>query len=454
MCSYSYLDRYFSSFWVKIAVDSFSQTGHITVMETAAPGTNMTPETYTIPEYQFGDFVTRMAKLNRKAKRLGCPAASYHIQGETVLTVKRGTDEFGKAKVYHIPAKIVAVDGVAPQVGNHQLLARIEYLSDSKSKLFHTVPGFDIKVDERFRELNAGVCEHCNTHRFRKDTFVVRDTTNGEQKQIGRNCLADFIGGTSPETIAARAAYLKLFDDIGSSEGNDGYRSYFVDKADTRDVLRLTSACISLFGWVPKSQAGEGFRATAGRVAMHFMPSTAHLDQADKDEMFRVSSLAKEVAHEECADKVINWIKTDLSKSARSDYELNLCTLVVGELTETRHLGLVCSAVSAYQRAMNRGIEYAKKHIEAAKSEFIGAAGDKFKALPVSVQFVKSMDGAYGPITLIKFVDEKGNILTWFASGDKRYTPGEKLVISGTIKKQNERDGIKETMLTRVKAAA
>lgn len=412
----------------------------------------MTPENYTIPEYQFGDFVARMAKLNRKAKRLGCPTASYHIQGVTTITVRRASEDGGKDKTYNIPAKIIAVDGVAPQVGNHQLLARIEYLSDSKSKLFHTVPGFTIKVDERFRDLDSRICEHCNTHRFRKDTFVVRDTTNGEQKQIGRNCLADFIGGMSPEAIAANASYLKLFDDIGSSEGNDGYRGYFVDKVDTNTVLCLTSACISLYGWVPKSQAGDGFRSTAGRVADHFCNQTRFTPE-EKDEVTRVAALSKQPVHEEYAAKVVEWIVNDLSKSARSDYELNLCTLVVGELTETRHLGLVCSAVSAYQRAMNKGIEYAKKHIEAAKSEFIGVAGDKFKALPVSVQFVKSLEGVYGPITLIKFVDENGNILTWFASGDKRYTPGEKLVISGTIKKQNERDGIKETVLTRVKAA-
>lgn len=421
-------------------------------METAAPGTNMTPENYTIPEYQFGDFVARMAKLNRKAKRLGCPAASYHIQGVTTITVRRASEDGGKDKTYNIPAKIIAVDGVAPQVGNHQLLARIEYLSDSKSKLFHTVPGFDIKVDERFRDLDSRICEHCNTHRFRKDTFVVRDTTNGEQKQIGRNCLADFIGGMSPEAIAANATYLKLFDDIGSTEGNDGYRGYFVDKVDTNTVLRLTSACISLYGWVPKSQAGNGFRSTAGRVAMHFLPNQSHLDQADKDEIIRVAALSNQPVHEEYAAKVVAWIVNDLSKSARSDYELNLCTLVVGELTETRHLGLVCSAVSAYQRAMNKGIEYARKRVEAAKSEFIGVKGDKFKDVPVSVQFVRSFDGAYGPVTLIKFADEKGNVLTWFASGDKRFEPGEKLTISGTIKGQNEREGIKETMLTRVKA--
>lgn len=412
--------------------------------------TQTTPETYNIPDFQFGDFVARMTKLNRKAKKLGCVPATFQVVGETTIKTTR-EDEEGHSKVYHIPAKVVSVMGTAPQVGNHQFLARIEYLDDSlKSKLFHTVPGINVKVDERFRELSPGVCEHCNKIRIRRDTFVVRNIIDGDQKQVGRNCLADFIGGMSPEQIAANASYLRLFENVGGD--HDGFRGYFRDRVDTDTVLRLTSAYISLYGWVPKSQANEQFSSTAGRVAMHFGNQT-HYTDFEKEEIRRVDVLATQEVHVERAAKVIVWIKNDLAPVAKTDYELNLCTLVVGELTETRHLGLVCSAVSAYERAMNRGIEYARKKIESAKSDFIGHKGDKFKNLEVTVQFVKSMSSLYGAVTLVKFVDQKGNLLTWFASGDKSFTPGQKVVISGTVKEQKEYQGVKETQLTRVKAA-
>lgn len=414
---------------------------------------SMTPDTFTIPSYRFADFVVRMDKLNRKAKRLGCLPAAYQVVGETTIKVESPADhETGKpTKFYEIPAKLVTVTGSAPQVGDHQLLARIEYLDDGlKSKLFHTVPGVDVKVDERFRALSPGVCEHCNKTRTRRDTFVVRNVIDGDQKQVGRNCLADFIGGRSPEAIANSASYLHLFEGL-DSDGDNGFRGYFRDRVDTFDVLRLTSAYISLYGWVPKSQANEQFRSTSSRVWDHF-GNQVHQTEWEKAEVIRVGELSNQVVHVERATKVIAWVKNDLAPAAKTDYELNLCTLVVGDLTESRHIGLVCSAVSAYERAMNRGIEYAKKKIEGAKSDFIGVKGDKFKGLPVSVQFVKTMAGTYGAITLVKFVDEKGNILTWFASGDKEFTPGEKLTISGTVKDQKEYQGIKETQLTRVKA--
>lgn len=410
-----------------------------------------TPDTYTIPTYQFGDFVTRIAKLNRKAKRLGCLPASYQVVGETTIKVPTPEDFESDEKFYEIPAKIVSVAGTAPQVGDHQLLARIEYLGDGeKSKLFHTVPGTDIKVDERFRGLSAHVCEHCNTSRVRRDTFVVRNTIDGEQLQVGRNCLADFIGGVSPEQIAANAAYLKLFDNIGG-EGNDGFRGYFHDRIDTKKVLCLTSAYINVYGWVPKSQSNDQFRPTSSRVYDHFCNQT-RFTQEEKAEVIAFDAMSKDIINTSRATDVINWIKNDLAPVAKNDYELNLCTLVVGDLTETRHLGIVCSAVSAYQRAMNRGVEYARKKIEHAKSAYVGTVGDRLRDLAVTVQFVKSMNSIYGSTTLVKFVDETGNIMSWFASGDKIYQPGQKLVITGTVKAHKEYQDIKETQLTRVKA--
>lgn len=422
----------------------FSIGAIVTAMENTI---QTTPDTFTIPTFQFEDFVIRFAKLNRKAKKLGCPVASYKVVGETTIKVPTPEDFESDKKFYYVPAKIVSVTGSAPQVGDHQMLARIEYLGDGeKSKLFHTVPGADIKVDERFRALSAGTCEHCNMARVRRDTFVVRNTVNGEQKQVGRNCLADFIGGISPEQIAANAAYLKLFDDV---TGNDNsFKGYFHNHIDTVEVLKLTSAYISLYGWVPKSQ-GEYMRPTASRVADHFC-SQIHFTPEEKAEVIRVHLLANEPVHITRASEVITWIKNDLAPIAKSDYELNLCTLVVNDLTETRHLGIVCSAVSAYQRAMNRGVEYAKKKIDAANSAFVGTVGERIRNVAVSVQFIKVMAGTFGATTLVKFVDKNGNLFSWFASGDKQYQVGQNMTITGTVKAHKEYQGTLETQLSRV----
>lgn len=417
-----------------------------------------TPEVYTIPAYRMGEFIERFTKMNRKAKKLGCPPVSYTIIGETEIKVQRPTEEdvfFGqKGKVYTIPAKLVTVAGVTPQVEGFQLLARIEYLSDSKSKLFHTVPGTNVKVDERFRALSAGVCEHCNTARLRRDTFVVRNVETGEQKQIGRNCLADFIGGRSPEAVANWASYLDLFDKLGGGrdeeEGWGNFRGYFVDKADTLAVLTLTAAYIKRFGWVPRSQA-EFNTPTSAKVGRHFQ-STRGRDEGELREMREIAeAIAANPEYKARAERVIAWIKNDLAPVAKSDYELNLCTLVVGELTESRHLGIVCSAVAAYERAQNREIEYAKRKADLKKSQFVGAVKERLRNVEATVQFVRSMSGTFGPVTLVKFLDNSGNLLTWFASSGLDYTVGTKVVLTATVKGHKEYEGVKETSLTRAK---
>ena len=58
--------------------------------------------------------------------------------------------------------------------------------------------------------------------------------------------------------------------------------------------------------------------------------------------------------------------------------------------------------------------------------------------------------GQWGPTTLVKFIDNDGNLLTWFASGDRDYNVGEAGFITGTVKQHKEYQGIKETSVSRV----
>jgi hypothetical protein len=402
-------------------------------------------DTFKIADYRFADFVKRFEKLNRKASKLSCDKAGYAVIGSVEIEASHN------GKKYLLPGKEVRVWGVAPQVAGHQLLARIEYLSDSKSKLFHTVPGIDVKVDERFRDLDARVCEHCHVNRFRKDTFVVREVETGAQKQIGRNCLGDFLGGVSPEHIANVTSYINLFDEV--RDGNDGYSGYFVDKVDTIDVLKLTSAYIATYGWVPKSAASETQEPTAYRVARHF-GGWAHLKEDEKVYLRKMGDLAEQPEHVQRAMETVEWVKNDLAPRAKSDYEINLCTLVVNSLTESKHIGLVASAISAYQRATNQKVDYAVRKAATQNSTHIGTVGQKISDLEATITFVHCSAGTYGPVTIVKFLDNNGNLLTWFASGDKDLEVGKRVKIAGTIKALKEYQGIAETQLTRVKVAA
>lgn len=408
------------------------------------------PTIYTIPDYRLPEFVKKLGKLNRKAAKLGCAAVSYTVVGHESLSVLPPDAPDSKEYYVRIEATQITVSGEAPKLGDWSFIAKVEPLEDGKTSLIHTVPGTSTKVDDRFRSLGPSVCEHCNARRIRRDTFVVCHDVTGEQKQVGRQCLADFTGINTPSKVALSTERLNLFDEASDSDPGS-FRPYFGDKADTKAVLALTSAYISKFGWVPRSQS-EYRTPTAAMVAKHFWLDK-YATEREKQEVAEFNQIAKEPVHQERAAKVVEWIKTELADKVRSDYEQNLVALTVLDLTTTKHLGIVCSAVAAYQKANNLKVEYAKRNETAKLSRFVGQVGEKINGVKATIQFVKSMQSHYGALTLVKFVDENQNIYSWFASGDKDFEAGQACVIKGSIKGHKEYNGIQETQLTRVKVA-
>ena len=168
------------------------------------------------------------------------------------------------------------------------------------------------------------------------------------------------------------------------------------------------------------------------------------------------------IANEEggLLDKAIEWAKA-LGDENPKDYLRNL-SILTKESTPITHkeLGLACSLISTYEREMGRELERAER-VETFKdkwgnSAFLGEKGTKIVA-NVEVLKISEIVGEYGPVEIIKMGTDDGNILTWFSTSS---TPTElsevagKATIKGTVKGTNEYNGIKETIITRVKVAA
>lgn len=406
---------------------------------------------FTIPLPAWGEFTAKIAKLNKKAAKLGCEPITYDFLGEHQVEMRHywKVDGEERSREYKVPAKVILLHGSAPKLEGFKFIARIEYLSDRKTTLFHTVPGTDTKIDERFRSLGAGICEHCKTQRYRKDCFVVEEVATGIQTQVGRQCLADFTGINTPGQIAAKASWLSVYEQL-RGDNERMWSDWRAEQIDTLWVLQLTSAAIGKYGWVPKSASSETRCSTASHVVEHFMGWPT--DPDEQAVLKAAAARAEEPEHVERARKVWEWVRGELAEKARSDYELNLVVLVKGELAEIKHLGIVCSAVAAWQRATNQKIEYAKKQAALATSEHLtGSIGERKRGMACTVYQVRALEpGQWGPKTMVKFLTGEGNLLTWFASGDRQYEVGEEVKIDGTIKQFKEYRGVKETQLSRV----
>jgi hypothetical protein len=107
-------------------------------------------------------------------------------------------------------------------------------------------------------------CDHCQTNRQRKDTFVVRHE-GGEEKLIGRQCLKDFLGHASAEALARfYEAYADMtgdLDDYVEDLPNNQIR--YEMPFDTTYYLAIVSKVIRERGWLPRSKASDFNLATA-----------------------------------------------------------------------------------------------------------------------------------------------------------------------------------------------
>ncbi|MBO6266973.1 MAG: hypothetical protein J6M06_01940, partial [Synergistaceae bacterium] len=88
---------------------------------------------------------------------------------------------------------------------------------------------------------------------------------------------------------------------------------------------------------------------------------------------------------------------------------------------------------------------------EAKASEHVGSVGQRITVSAATAKLLTSWEGTYGTTYLYKFTDESGNVFIWYASRPINVADG--MTLKGTVKDHNERDGVKQTVLTRCKAA-
>lgn len=388
-------------------------------------------------------------KLVRKAARYGNPDVSYTV-GQPYQEIEKRRRFDGKVVEVKGPWRVaLTVEGAAPQVGPYEFLAKVEHTK--AGNILDIVPGRT--VNPRFRTTKSS-CEHCRTDRQRNETFVLRNTETGEEVQVGRTCLKDFLGYCDPAQVAQRFAFFRDFASLGEDDDSWG-RGSWGGWAPTTEVVALSSACIRLRGWASKAQAqAQDIPSTRDHVAdVLWPPFDIHKDY-NRDRKARMEELAKAVneADWELAEKAVAWAAE--GGAGNSDYGHNLQVLCSTELTEMKRAGFVCSAVQAYERAMEREVERAKGRDRNLSSKWVGQVGERLKGLELVQESSRAIGGDWGDMVLIKFRDEAGNVFTWFTASGTGFENGMRVKVDGTVKGHREYQGAKETQLNRCKVCA
>lgn len=403
-------------------------------------------ETYRIPEENLGVLEKRIKKLNRHAKKIGVSPVIMVItnQSEDVMEKGGGVIRF----------KFVEIHGQSPVIEGWTFLATIQHTTvrrddTSATNIVRVVPGEEIP--DKYRATDP-TCDHCKTSRIRKDTYIVRHEDEGF-KQVGSSCLKDFLGHADPHGMARYAEFLGIF----RSEATGGWcdvdpsiaRSYM----DTETYLLYVAATIRSFGWVSRTEGRNAQCTATADLALDLMFDRSQIAEP------KVSIRKSDTREVEIA---LEWVRVDLPKKNNlNDYLSNLVVACTETVTEIRSAGIVASLIATYRREREREFEREKEREIGGNSDWVGEL-DKRIDVTLTVVWLRDFHGYYGVTTMHKFLDGDGNVLVWFASnpfiipheesedGTTAMVQGGTYELRGTVKRHDERDGIKQTILTRI----
>jgi hypothetical protein len=417
----------------------------------------MRTEQYSIPTFNLGKLNKKLSTINRRALRNGIPQVTLTETGRRFIPdPNQPAGAIQAHKAYGLPCVMIELvdftfTGDDLKIAGWTFLGTLDHTSMPGHVIVQSVPGQ--KVPQSYFHAPA-VCDHCGQKRHRNETFVVRHD-NGEEKQVGRNCLELFFGRDPHAVLQQLSRLWQFIKELSDEEkwygGSGNYPTFY----PLDWVLGRAASVIRQNGWVSRAMADEheGMRTTASWVSEMTSPPY----RATDEEMRTWEAMVRkyEPTEGDLAEvaQVVTWWNELPERD--SSYEHNCKTFARDGQVPVQMFGYACSMVSTWQKAMDRLM---LKKAQPKRNEYVGSVGQR---MDIQVQVVALHDagiiveGFFRPRTFYKMKDLEGRTLVWYKSGDPEMERGQSYVIRGTVKDQRpyvDQKGVSTntTYLTRV----
>lgn len=367
----------------------------------------------------------KIAKINARAEKRGWTG---RLVVDAVRTEVTETNDAGieATKVFYM----TKITGTAPRYNGWEFLAVLDWHSAGGELLTRVSPGVELTGTLDRSNLRPGACDHCDTVRDRKDIYLVRHA-DGRTLQVGSTCIKDFLGWTAmPVFIRA--------DDIEPEYEGMGGGSRWLDFA-VDDVLTVAWALIKR----------DGFRPASFGNPTKYDVLTVLNPHGEKEKAFAREARALVADAKAQAAQIRAYVLDEMT--GNSEYVVNLQVALRASYVTARAFGLVVSAPQAWAKAVERDLTRKAQRDEIA-NEWMGQEGDKI-TVSASVKSIRCLDNNFGTTWLYTMVTDDHHMVKWFAS---KPALGEEVtdkvfVLTGTVKKCDEYQGTKATVLTRCK---
>ena len=403
-----------------------------------------TAQTFTIPACRLDAVEKLVARFARKAAKLGldAPAITSREEFSRFWILNRSGDIVAgpwdglpacvrdDANLRELEMVRLEVAGERPVIAGWRFAAVLERTEGGM--LLRKSPYFETELPHEFRTA-VSECQHCQTRRARKETFVLHGVESGAWMQVGRQCLQDFLANANPAAWLSAYEFERAITEL-CSEPEDGWGGFGAPVVVTSVFVACAFAVCRTEGYLPASRAT--MRTPTGMYVANALGSQerevrdAMLDLVtDRDREHAAAALA--------------WI-ADVDASGDNDFMHNL--RVVAACPTVRRANMLASLVPAFDRDLSRKVEVSVK-----LNEHLPGAAPKSKFCETLTVVRKSVyEHDHGWTSKISFEDSAGRLVFWSTSSSDLMV-GDVVTLRGTVKELGEFNGRLQTVVTRCK---
>ena len=363
--------------------------------------------------------VAKAKKVAERATKKGL-SGGFTVSTETELLPGRYPTEPPREVTYLI------IEGEPASYAGWTFVAKAEWVNGLP--VVTGSPWYDGEPVER-ETLVEGGCDHCKTSRQRKSVIIVEK--DGARKQVGKQCLADYLGHEAPVT---------WFSDSDPFAGFGGYSGGGVQFSSLIGDLTWAAAIVRAKGFVPTSD----YNRTPTKQLVSLAKSPCPSNWAGEKDWKELQGLINRETDGVTAEAILAYA---LTLKGNSDYTQNVKAVVSAEsgYYNPKYLGLVVSLAGGYARETEKQARAAAAPV--VEAEF-GAVGEKITVTLTAISS-QAFETQYGTSYANIFTGE-GYRFKWFTA-TRWFEEGEEVTVKATIKGYDEWRGSKSTLLTRCK---
>lgn len=385
---------------------------------------------YSIPEDRFKEFEAKIKKVKKQCEKYDC-GFGLKLIGKEERVIKDGD------RKYVVPCMKIKVAGTAV-INGWEFIGVLEHKEGGN--IFRTYAGKTINPEYR---MAPPKCDHCNTLRNRKDTYIVQNIETGVQKQVGKSCLMAYTKGWSADRVACVMSVIDVMKEAEACNDADMIK-YAKHMFSTGNVMKA-AFILKNKGKTYAKRFNDNGAVSNYEEIVAMISGRANSDTEvelrnlgiDETTLARDTSVDMNDAYKD----IIEFIKSNPD----NEYAKNIAILAQSTHCESRDFGLIAWLPYAIERSKRKKEEEERKKNSNSKSIWHYKEGDKVELKGCKVTAGYSYNTMYGDYTYYEILNGD-DVYMWKSTKSVKNGIYD---IKGTVLENKENEGVKQTWLTR-----